>query len=180
MSERLLEEERLDELLWMFEPEPPDNGFTQRVMTRIHKPTVPYRLPRSPRFLWRSRLGSWRRFITRPIALAGAILLLMGVAYAAIVTTSPTTLSSKEEARQRPQPGDERKASDGTDRGTARSKTQASSSPSPTMRNGTTEYGYISSHTAYVEDQGLRLETETYVNELKIDKQHKVQLTLQN
>lgn len=175
MSDRLLEDERLDELLGLvFESDPPDNGFTHRVMARIETPRLPARVVHG-------RLAGWRRFITRPIALAAAILLLMGVAYAAIVTTSSNLPGvNREEKKERPRPGDESKGSKANDEATARERAQSSSSPSPAMRSGTAEHGYSSTHTAYVIDQGLRLETETYVNDLKVNRGQRVTLTLQN
>lgn len=173
-------EDRLDLLLAdVRPPEPEDDGFTDRVMFAVSNDLEGGRV-------WRRN----RRFFTRPAVLASAAVLVAGGALAAVRTT---TAPEKDIASPAPS------ASAKVTVGTAAPSASAAGVPSPgaavttgttpggakaskVYRSGNYEWGYTSSHTAYVLDKasGLRLETETHTNDFAVGKPQRVTLTLVN
>jgi hypothetical protein len=150
----------LDDLLARArEPEPADDGFTTGVMARV-------RVTRS-----------WRRFVTRPVVLAAAAVLIAGGALAAVRTVAPASrVAESPKTVASPPPA-------GLPRQTpARPIPTATAAPKPTPRPSPVrgDRGYTSDHTAYAVDRGLRLEAETRVNKIPVNTPHKVTVTLEN
>lgn len=164
-------DDRLDPLLDAArEPDPSDDGFTERVISAVRAPD------RAP--------SAWRRFVTRPVVLSAAAVLVAGAAFAAVRTVVPERRDAQAPQdvgkgaavaplpRREPQPSD-------APRETSRPRGDAT--PSPTSgRRGSAEYGYTSSHTAYAMQGGLRLTTETYSNEFPAGQAARVTVTLEN
>ncbi len=167
-------DDRLDALLRRGrEPEPDDDGFTDRVMTAVRGDEL------APR-------RRWRRFVTRPTVLAAAAVLVAGGALAAVRTTAPDRDAASEQpapARTAPATSTDDEMPATTVESTSPPADGSSSEPEPTppvRRHGDVEWGYTSSHTAYVKDPHLRMETETYTNQIPVSEPHRVTMTLTN
>jgi hypothetical protein len=167
-------ETKLDAILELArEPEPSDEPFVGRVMVTVRA---------DAERRWRRR-----RAIARPAILGVAAVLVTGGAVAAFVRSIGPDQAADVNVR--------------TTRGaavTARPSTRTTAAPastefptqavagdgpgSETFRRDDLEWGYTSEHSAYVLDTrtGLRLQTETYVNEVTTGRPHVVTLTLAN
>lgn len=154
------------------EPEPYDDGFTDRVMASVRSDTP----------IWWRR----RRFLTRPTALAAAALLVAGGALAAVqtVTDRPgaevpeqTTQTTDLAEGAAPSEAEELVAPVGP-----QASAEAIADGPISKQNGSTEWGFDNEHAAYVIDHetGLRLDTESYTNTFTRAEPHRVTLTLTN
>lgn len=154
------------------DPEPDVNGFPARVMAGV----------RPGRGL--------RRYVTRPAALGMAAVMIAGAAFAAVrVTTdaevqTPVAASSLTAGAQAdvtvpeaaaPSTQTQARPAAAGETGPTREE-----QPPPVWRRDGVEYGYTSRHTAYVDDHGVRLETETFTNEANLNAPFRVRLTLEN
>lgn len=160
-------DERLDMLLAAArDPDPADDGFTDAVMLRVRM----------------TRRGGWLRTLTRPAVLAAAAVLIAGGALAAVRTAPERGTASTppvQPARAGLLPAQTPAQPLATPVRSAGAETTPAPTP-PSFRRGSAEYGYTSPHTAYVVDRGLRLETETYLNDMTAGRPQRVTLTLEN
>lgn len=152
------------------EPEPYDDGFTDRVMASVRSDTP----------IWWRR----RRFLTRPTALAAAALLVAGGALATVQTVTDRPPEVPVQATQTtdlaegaPAEAEKLVAPVGP-----QTPAEAVADGSVSKHNGSTEWGFDNEHAAYVIDHetGLRLDTESYTNTFTRAEPHRVTLTLTN
>lgn len=169
----------LDTLLMeVREPEPVDDGFTDRVMATVRTEGARW---------WRKR-----RFLTRPMALAAAAVLVTGGALAAVRTVSEVADEGEVAVPMETTQGAEvtvgraplaTSSTSPTESGTVGAAAHdEGDAPAARHREGDLEWGYESEHTAYVLDHsnGLRLETETHTNDFALGEPQRVTLTLSN
>lgn len=166
-----MDDGRLDDLLARArESEPADDGFTQRVMGAIAADS--------------RGLRRVRRFVARPALLAVAAVVLAGGAFAAVRTvTAPPSSTPAAAPVAEATPASDRAPAGAPPAAAASTPASTATSASPTpmaMRKHGAELGYTSDHTAYAIDRGVRLELETFVNELEVGRAHTVRATLEN
>jgi hypothetical protein len=148
------------------ETAPYDEDFVQNVMAGVNT--------------YEQRRWS-RRLSRRPIAFGvAAVVMVTGGTVAAVVGTNPSTPTEEATSAPRIVRATREPASSVTVSATpVRPSTAKPSAAAPVKER--TE-GFLTDHTAFILDAktGLRLETETYTNDFKVGKDHRVTLTMEN
>lgn len=159
--------DRVEGLLTLVrEDQPFDDGFTKIVMSKVQP----------------SRLQSFKRFVTRPMILAAATLMIGSAAVAAIQQTEVLRPASNNDklstgALSRPLPS---QGSSSTESSEESRKDSSTATENPGAMTASKAGGYLSSHAAFLSNGRLRLETETFANSVQTGAPHDIVLTLEN
>lgn len=156
------------------DPDPVDERFVARVMEPVRSAA--------------QRRSRRRRSVTRPAILGIAAVLVTSGAVAALVRSVAPERTPDVNVHSTQGTGVTGRGSSAGERSAVDRNipTQAvagdGASSSGTFRSNDLEWGYTSQHTSYVLDTrtGLRLETETYQNEVLTGRPHRITLTLAN
>lgn len=164
-----MDTDRVETLLTLVrEPVPQDEGFTEQVMVRVQP----------------SRLRSLRRFITRPMVIAAATLMIGSAAVAAIqqtdVLSQPSSQEKEKSAQGRGTKSQSPRPSKSQPTDEDRKDSAPATRPKPTPSESARPGGYTSPHTAYFSNGRLRIETETFTNSAPAGSPHDIRLTLEN